>query len=283
MTTENDEPATQLALPQPDSRLVANMPPVELAPVSVACAKLSEAVGLARDRCKAAAKDGWNDYHKYKYASADEVIQTAKNAMDGTGLAIIPQSQELTVVGSGNAAIYALNRTIFLSHSSGEYVPLTIRGWPVIPERGRPLDKAFAVALTTSLSYLLRDLLQMPREDGTDMNQRDDRKAEPARPPEQNRNQTVAKPTATDPTLLQMHAKTIEEAESLEELSMAWKSVNVDSKANRITGHELGRLNALKETRKRELAGLPPGETGDPDDDPFANASEERRQLEATK
>lgn len=252
----------------PPQRAVADLPPVEDVshPVAaaMACPKLSDALATARDRCKAASKDGYNDFHKYKYASADEVILTAKEALAGTGLAIIPQAQELTVVSAGNLSLYALNRTIFLSHSSGEYVPLTIRGWPVVPERGRPLDKAFAVALTTSLSYLLRDLLQMPRGDDADMNKRDDTKAQAAPPPAA-RSET---PKA-DNGLIQKHAKAIEESETVGELAVAWNAVNADSKASRLNAHELGRLNALKETRKKALtpAARPPREPGIDDDE----------------
>ncbi len=35
--------------------------------------------------------------------------------------------------------------------------------WPIVPERGRPLDKAIASAKTSSLGYLLRDLMVAPR------------------------------------------------------------------------------------------------------------------------
>lgn len=138
------------------------------------CPSLSQALAGARDRCKMAVKDKRNDYHKYSYASADEIIATASEALAGSGLAIIPESQELVTVGSGTTSVFALNRTVLISHASGEYVPLRINGWPVIPERGRPLDKAFAIALTSSLSYMLRDLLQMPRGDSADMNARVD-------------------------------------------------------------------------------------------------------------
>jgi hypothetical protein len=147
------------------------------------CPNLSQALAVARDRCRTAFKGGFNDFHKYKYASADEVITVAKDALAETGLAIIPQSQKLSILGDGNATVHVLDRTIFLSHSSGEFVPIEIGGWPVIPDKGRPLDKAVAVALTCSLAYWLRDLLQMPRGDEADMNTRDDRAHEPGKKP----------------------------------------------------------------------------------------------------
>lgn len=155
----------------------------EIAPVQSGCPKLSEALAQARDRCKMAIKGSRNEFSKYDYASADEVIGTAKQAMSGLGLALIPQLQELVVIGDGAMALYALNRTMLLSHSSGEFVPLSVRGWPVVPIKGSPLDKAFAIALTSSLSYLYRDLLQMERGKESDMNARnEDPRHEPTKP-----------------------------------------------------------------------------------------------------
>jgi len=187
-----------MVLVQPNRLPALPEPAPDPLPVAhVACGKLSAALATARDRCKMATKDKTNEFHKYRYASADEIILTAKEALADTGLAIIPQRQKMTVIGAGNQSSYALDRTIFLSHSSGEYVPLTLEGWPVILERGKTLDKAFATALTTSMSYLLRDLLQMPRGDEQDMNARHDAPvkekpaAKPAEPP-------VA-PPVTDP------------------------------------------------------------------------------------
>lgn len=138
------------------------------------CPKLATALAAARDRCKAASKDAENKHHGYKYASADEVIATASEALAGSGLALIPQSEELLVLGAGSFAYYGLHRLLLLSHSSGEFVALHVRGWPVVMERGRPLDKAYAIALTTSLAYKLRDLLQMPRGTGDDVAAQDD-------------------------------------------------------------------------------------------------------------
>lgn len=147
------------------------------------CPKLSEALAQARDRCKSAAKSSKNEHYRYSYASADTVIDVASQAMEGSGLAIVPVFEELAVLGDSSSAIYVLNRRMLLSHSSGEYTPLEIRGWPVIPDRGRPLDKAYAIALTSSLAYKLRDLLQMPRGTQDDVAAQDDRQTPPASVP----------------------------------------------------------------------------------------------------
>lgn len=136
--------------------------------------RLAQSLAQARDKCKSATKDGYNEYHKYAYATADNVIGGASEAMAGSGLALVPVSEELAVL-AGSPPIYVLNRTLLLSHSSGESIRIEVKGWPVVPERGRPLDKAFCVALTTSLAYKLRDLLQMPRGEDDDAAAQDDR------------------------------------------------------------------------------------------------------------
>ena len=171
-------PRTPLA-PPPSSSPTKTAPaglPAELPPAG--CPKLSGALAAARDRCKAAAKSSENLHHNYKYASADEVIATASDALEGSGLALLPLCESMAVVGSGNFAFYALTRLLILSHASGEFVPLRVENFPVIPDRGKPLDKAYAIALTTSLAYKLRDLLQMPRgTDDDDVAAQDDRGA----------------------------------------------------------------------------------------------------------
>ncbi len=167
MTKLIEVPTAQsgLALPEGGTEL-AKLP---------GCPKLTEALAAARDRCKAAAKGGYNEHHKYHYATADAVIDAASEAMAQSGLAIIPLREELSVKGNAQLAYYALDRVMILSHSSGEFVSLEVRGWPVVPDRGRPLDKAYAIALTSSLAYKLRDLLQMPRGTQDDLAAQDDR------------------------------------------------------------------------------------------------------------
>lgn len=141
---------------------------------------LAASLSTARDRCKPAEKDARNAYHNYTYASAEEIITVANAAMDKTGLALISVNDEMKQAPSG----FVLDRTWILCHSSGEQVSLRTQGWPVIPDKGRPLDKALAAALTTSLAYRLRDLLQIPRvSPDDDIAGRDDRHHEPEAKP----------------------------------------------------------------------------------------------------
>lgn len=146
------------------------------------CPKLTQALSEARDRCLSAPKTGRNKFHGYDYARADDVIATGRKALNGSGLSLVPHRYKVTVEGSGNLAFYALNSTFILSHSSGEFLPIVIEGWPVVPEKGRPLDKAVPIALTSSFAYLYCHLLMMERGSEEDVAAQDDRNT-PA-PPE---------------------------------------------------------------------------------------------------
>jgi hypothetical protein len=116
-------------------------------------------VAAAQQRCRAASKDAKNAHYGYKYASAEAIITEAKAALADSGLSIIPVKQHVE-----NAV---LSREFVLMHENGESMTI-VTTWPVVPDKGRPVDKAVAIAATTSLAYMLRDLLLMPRVDDAD-------------------------------------------------------------------------------------------------------------------
>jgi hypothetical protein len=157
------------AVSPPTHRLPVNEGHALLASTEPRESKLAAALATARERCKAAAKDRRNEYQKYDYASSESIITEAAEALKSTGLSPVLTSPRLHVAGSGNMAIYTLTRHIHLIHTSGESVYMDELEWPVLPDKGRPPDKAFAIAITTSLAYFLRDLLLMPRGAQDDM------------------------------------------------------------------------------------------------------------------
>lgn len=146
---------TALVAPIPPAREVAPTP----APRQPVPANLAGALALAQQKCGAVKKDARNTHHGYSYASAEAVIAEAKRALADTGLALVPSEQSLERIQGGG---YELVRKFLLIHVSGESLVLGC-AWPVIEERGRPVDKATAISATASLSYMLRDLLLMPR------------------------------------------------------------------------------------------------------------------------
>lgn len=159
---------------------------------------LCTALAAAQERCKPVAKDGYNKHHSYAYASSEAIYAQSREAFDGTGLVLISTGSKVemreTTMGPLTSKQHErgehydptlrlpalwLVRAFDLVHVSGESKALTVE-WPVVLEAGRTLDKALAGAMTSSLAYLLRDLLIMPRvakSDDMNANERDAERA----------------------------------------------------------------------------------------------------------
>lgn len=156
---------------------------------------LNRALAIARERCKAIPKDGYNTHHKYAYASAEGVFTEQREAMTGSGLSLLPVDEEVVIRDSLTcppanwekdkgakhdplAIVPALwlFRVFELLHVSGEFKRINLK-WPIVLEAGRTLDKAVAGAKTSSLAYLYRDLLGMSRVHGRDDMNSDERDA----------------------------------------------------------------------------------------------------------
>ncbi len=103
----------------------------------------------------------------YAYTSSEAIFREARTALAANGLAVIPIEQSVNGSERTGPDRFELISKRLLMHSSGESI-LCTSAWPIIPENGRPLDKATAAADTLSLAYFLRDLLQLPRVDPAD-------------------------------------------------------------------------------------------------------------------
>ena len=143
---------------------------------------LAAALVAAQAAARAVGKDATNQFHRYKYASAEAIIEEGRGALGVGGLALLPLGwtfQRETPAHDKSPVGTLFSRYRLLHGASGEALDLDV-AWFVIPEKGRPEDKALAGALTTSLAYLLRGLLLLPREDAdAAQDQRDDRNYEP--------------------------------------------------------------------------------------------------------
>lgn len=159
---------------------------------------LNKALAAAQKRAEAVEKDATNSFHKYRYASAEAIIAEARAALAEEGLAVMPVSTDRDPAqpdhvwkGEGADAFIDVPRRIravyLLLHESGEEREFYFTT-PVIPEKGRPEDKAEFGSRTENLGYALRDLLLLPRvqEGAESPSARDDRgyqgpRQEPAR------------------------------------------------------------------------------------------------------
>lgn len=154
--------------------------PANLAPLYAA---LSRAIG----RAGAVEKTSENTFHRYKYASAEGLIEEARGALAAEGLCVFPRWWKLKTHASVEQRVGSDGKTIppgyfadvevlyVVAHADGAFMECEAIT-PVICEKGRPEDKALAGALTYSLGYFLRGLLLLPRVDEeNDVDQRDDR------------------------------------------------------------------------------------------------------------
>ena len=136
--------------------------------------KMAAAVLMAQSDLRSVAKDATNAHHKYAYVSSEAMIGAARASLHRAGLVLMRTGWQF-VDGNDQRPSLVLCDYV-LMHTSGEIMKFESLPWPVIEQNGRPLDKALAGALTTSMSYFLRDLLLIPKLDGDEVDQRDDTK-----------------------------------------------------------------------------------------------------------
>jgi hypothetical protein len=146
--------------------------------VSVPTPNLAAAIVKAQRSINNVEKES-KHFQGYQYASSEAVIAEARKALNSAGLAVTAAewtfAPNTATVGdeSGKTPAGHINVTYSLIHESGEervYHTTTA----VIPERGRPLDKAQSTALSYSLGYFLRGLLLIPRGEADSVDARVD-------------------------------------------------------------------------------------------------------------
>lgn len=127
-------------------------------PKSIAAA-LVKAQREARDVVKA----DENGYHRYRYTKADDIAAEGRRALNGAGLALCRVGWYLKPPGEGMPLSVAVLYLLVHDDGSSWLCPEAV--CPVIPEKGRPEDKATAAALTFSAGYVALGLLQIERVD----------------------------------------------------------------------------------------------------------------------
>ena len=128
-------------------------------------------------------KLGKNKHHNYDFVSTEQMVAETRGLLRNAGLVCAPVGHRLEVFdGIAPGVLCNLRTEWLLSHSSGETLALSY-DMPIVPGKGRPLDKAYSASASQALNYLLRDLLLMPRGERESIDSRDDRShgAEPER------------------------------------------------------------------------------------------------------
>lgn len=132
---------------------------------------------LAAQQCVGAVeKSSTNSHHKYKYASSEDMLAAARDALITNGLVVVRTHYELDRSmerGDASAIMDVVQHFKVIHAETGAFIEHKVI-WPAIAAKARPDDKAIAGALTSGLSYYMRDLLMIPRVDEQQMDKRND-------------------------------------------------------------------------------------------------------------
>lgn len=121
--------------------------------------KVASGLVIAQAHVTAVEKDKRNDHHRYKYASAEDLMVEAHRVCAAAKLAFVGLGWELA-----NADTIVRQRWMLVHESGDSWGPIEAT-MPVLPGQGRPLDKALATALTYLEGYVRRTVLGIPRVD----------------------------------------------------------------------------------------------------------------------
>ena len=203
-------------------------------------AAIATGLAKAQARVNRVGKDGTNAFHKYKYTSAEALIEAAVDLMGEQGIALVQCGWDRIQRPEDPARISV---RYILTHASGESWEMPPSSTPVIPEKGRPWDKAEAAALTYSLGYTLRGLLKIPRADADDdVDQRnDDHTPQPT---------TARMVPAVEEVLAAFEETTTEEQHKAarEMMEAAWP--HVMDQGDRTKMHEASRASRARTAKK---------------------------------
>ncbi len=122
-------------------------------------------------------KDAKNNFQNYDYVSAEAIVAVSRLALNAHGLTV---EREFTIdeAQAVPPMLPILKSTFHVSHAESGGSRVRSTDWFICEGKGRPIDKALAGALTSSLAYFLRDLLQIPKqEEAESLDRRDDRDA----------------------------------------------------------------------------------------------------------
>ncbi len=149
------------------------------------------ALSTAQANCEPVPKNGFNKYQNYHYPLATDVIEVGKQALLKAGLVLTPVDSWVEGYEKEGPDRFQLCTNYLLIHHESKNVMPIKWNWPVVIEKGRPLDKAVPIAMTNSLSYLYSRILSMPRGEPEDT----DTVANPKPQPQAEEQAVTPKPT----------------------------------------------------------------------------------------
>lgn len=127
--------------------------------------ELDAALLAAQREAKGVQKTSENTFHHYKYAASDDVVIECREILHRYAITVSPLTQLITGDFSNEHPYGMLHVEYEVKHAISGQASIRKSETPVVPEKGRPPDKAAAGAKTLDLSYFLRGLLLLPRVD----------------------------------------------------------------------------------------------------------------------
>ena len=134
---------------------------------------------IAQQSLQAVEKGSQNSFHGYAYTSAEDMLKACRSALLDAGLVCTRRQWSINEIGNTMWVTSQVELCLADGESQDENVCTSLKSeftYPIVPGNGRPIDKALSAALTTGLSYWLRDLLLLPRVDDLEVDTRDDSK-----------------------------------------------------------------------------------------------------------
>jgi hypothetical protein len=131
-------------------------------PVYQAISKVMGEVGSVK-------KEGFNDFHRYKYAAAADVMHALQPVLSKHGLSVIQHQKNLSFIQDG--AAMAIEYEFYVVHSSGDkldFAPVHTGVAAAKTKTGSPDDKAANKCHTAARKYFLLSLFQIPTGDYVD-------------------------------------------------------------------------------------------------------------------
>lgn len=165
---------------QPDTNLPAErMPEEQIGGVAIEAAakptlpqtgfgNLAEAIANVMAEIKPVDKEGWNDFHKYRYAKMQDLSRELTPLMGKHGIVIFQTELSKSMFDEGNAI--AIQYQFTITHKSGEIWPErpVQTGLSACRHRGGFDDKAINKCHTAARKYFLLSLFQIPTSDEED-------------------------------------------------------------------------------------------------------------------
>lgn len=136
-------------------------------PIVVAIARVMHAVGAVE-------KDGYNEFHRYKYASAAAIAHSLQKLMAENGLVIVQRERDTRY--DADMGMLAIRYDFDVQHTSGDHLePVQHTGMSAAKNsKGGFDDKAANKCHTAARKYFLLGLFQIPTGDYPDADAAED-------------------------------------------------------------------------------------------------------------